>query len=442
MKGKKMLKLLGRFLIFMLACTMLSRASSSLTVAVVQTTSPGKMVISHRVFAAGKVEENQERAVSAQAGQKISQIFVQEGDLVNPKDALLQVDLQTLREQIAACDQELEKIELELADLESAQNIQEEKRELAIRRAQEDYQTAAAKGDQAVAWAASERDQAAEKLKEYYQKTELEQEEEDALIQEFNAANKAYEEAVAAREADIQAAVRAMEDAQEQEPADSSIPLKKIESKEKQVQRRKLKKLEKAGGKILSPVKGTVTKLNVSVGEWTAETPLLLLADLTTGCKFTAQVEQEQEQYLEKDAPVTLTNERKKLKVENLKIHSVEANPEDSSLLDVCIYLPADTMSIGDSAEMTVEQKSQTYNTCVPIQALHEASGQYFVYVIQEKDTVLGEQLTARSVKVTVQEQNETYAALDDGCLSSSQKVITDSSKGIDEGSPVRLDAS
>ena len=237
MKGKKMLKLLGRFLIFMLACTMLSRASSSLTVAVVQTTSPGKMVISHRVFAAGKVEENQERAVSAQAGQKISQIFVQEGDLVNPKDALLQVDLQTLKEQIAACDQELEKIELELADLESARNIQEEKRELAIRRAQEDYQTAAAKGDQAVSWAVSERDRASAKLKEYYQNTELEQEEEDALIQEFNAAQKAYEEAVAAREADIQEAVRAMEDAQEKEPADSSIPLKKIESKEKKIQR-------------------------------------------------------------------------------------------------------------------------------------------------------------------------------------------------------------
>ena len=442
MKGKKMLKLLGRFLIFMLVCTMLSRASASLTVAVVQTASPGKMVIAHRVFAAGKVEENQERAVSAQAGQKISRIFVQEGDLVNPGDTLLQVDLRTLREQITACDRELKKIELELADLESARKIQEEKRALAVRRAQEDYQTAAAKGDQALSWAAYERDQAAAKLSEYVQNTEPDQEEEEVLIQELNAAQKAYEEAAASREADIQAAARALEDAQEEEPADNSVSLKKMEAKEKQVERRTLKKLERAGGRMLSPVRGSVTKLNVSVGEWTTEAPLLLLADLTTGCKFTAQVEQEQEKYLEKDAPVTLTNERKKLKVENLKIHSVEANPEDSSFLDVCIYLPADTMNIGDSAEMTVEQSSQTYNTCVPIQALHEASGQYFVYVIQEKDTILGEQLTARSVKVTVQEQNETYAALDDGSLFSSQKVITDSSKGIDEGSPVRLDAS
>lgn len=442
MKGKKMLKLLGRFLIFMLACTMLSRASASLTVAVVQTAAPGKMVISHKVFATGKVQENQERAVSTQAGQKISRIFVQEGDLVNPGDPLLQVDLRTLREQITACNQELKKIELELADLESAQNIQAQKRELAIRRAQEDYQNAAAKGDQAVSWAAYERDQVAAKLNAFYQNTEIEKEEEEALIQELHAAQKAYEEAVTAREADIQEAVRAIEDAQEKEPTDNSASLKKMEASEKQMQRKKLKKLEKAGGKVLSPVKGSVTKQNVSVGEWTAETPLLLLADLTSGCKFTAQVEQEQEKYLEKDAPVTLTNERKKLKVENLNIHSVEINPEDSSLLDVNILLPADTLNIGDSAQMTVEQKSQTYNTCVPIQALHEANGQHFVYVLQEKDTVLGEQLTARSVKVTVQEQNETYAALDDGSLSSSQKVITDSSKGIDEGSPVRLDAS
>ncbi len=51
MKGRKMLRVLWVFLAFMLACTMLSRASSALTVAVVKTASPGKMVISHKVTA-------------------------------------------------------------------------------------------------------------------------------------------------------------------------------------------------------------------------------------------------------------------------------------------------------------------------------------------------------------------------------------------------------
>lgn len=65
-----------------------------------------------------------------------------------------------------------------------------------------------------------------------------------------------------------------------------------------------------------------------------------------------------------------------------------------------------------------------------------------FVYVLGEKETVLGKQLTAMKHSVTVQEQNEQYAALADGSLSGDEKVIQDSSKAIDEGSPVRLEGS
>ena len=137
---------------------------------------------------------------------------------------------------------------------------------------------------------------------------------------------------------------------------------------------------------------------------------------------------------------MTLINEQKKKTVRDLKIDSVKINAADAALLDVSVRLPAGALEIGDSAKMIVDQKSAVYNVCVPIQALHQANGNYFVYVIQEEETILGKQLTARRVSVTVQEQNETYAALDDGCLSSDQKVIQDASKTIDEGSPVRLE--
>lgn len=84
MRGKKMLRSLVVFLVFMLACTMLSRASSTLTTAVVQTASPGRMVIAHKVTATGKIQADQELAVSAEAGQKIAQISVREGEKVAP----------------------------------------------------------------------------------------------------------------------------------------------------------------------------------------------------------------------------------------------------------------------------------------------------------------------------------------------------------------------
>ncbi len=442
MRGRDVLRPLGIFLAFMAVCTMLSRASSSLTVAVVQTASPTKMVISHKVTAVGKVEEDQEMAVSTEAGQKIAQIWVREGQTVEPGDVLLQLDLRTLKGQIASCGEGLEKIDLETAGLEKAAQIQAQKEDLAVRRAQEDYDLAVAKGDQAVSQAAWEWERAVDRLNGYQQEAEIDEGEESALTEAVYAAQKAYEEAMDARDDGIREAARALEDAHVQEPSDNTIRLKEIEAREIRAQMKKLKKIQRTGGKILSPIKGTVTKIQASVGEVTAETPLLFLADRTAGCRFIAQAEKGQEEYLQKGVSVTLTNEQKKKTSKDLTIDSVKADSEDPDLLEVCVRLPADLLEIGDSAKMTVEKKSGTYNTCIPIQALHQANGTYFVYVIREKDTVLGEQLVAGRVSVTVQEQNEMYAALDDGCLSSDDKVIQNADKTIDEDSPVRLDAS
>lgn len=345
-----------------------------------------------------------------------------------------------MREQITANRQELEKIRLETAGLEAAKEIQDQKRGLAIRRAQEDCAQAAAEGDRAVARAAEEWDRAVRELDSYHQTAQILDGQENALAEAAGAAQKAYEDALAAREEGIRGTDRALEDALAEEAPDHTIQIKEVEARGVRRRLERLEKIQRTGGEICAPVKGTVTRIQVSVGELTAETPLLFLADQGAGYRFTAQVEKGQEEYLVKDTPVTLANGQKDLTVEDLKIDVVKANAEDPSLLDVCVYLAGDVLEIGDSAEMTVERRSGTYDTCIPIQALHQAGSVYFVYVIHEEETILGEQLIARRVDVTVQEQNETYAALADGCLSSSQKVIKDASKTIDEGSPVRLD--
>ncbi len=447
MNRKSLLKLLGIFLAMMVAFTLLSRSSSSITVARVKTASPGNVAIYHKVVASGKVMENQEQPVSTEANQKIARMYIHEGDSVEAGDVLFQVDQEILKEQIIAGKQELEKLKLEYEDAVSGKEVNQEKKNLTLQRAQEDYDVAVQKGDQDVSWAAYELDYANGKLNEFYaNRKEVEevdgsesQDSEEALVEAVNAAQKAYEEALSARETAIRTARRALEDARAKEGTDSTVKQKELEIETKKLQLQKLQKLAKAEGKVTSPVKGVVTKLNVSVGELTGENAALLLADLTTGCKFVAQVDKTKDKYLEKNAAVTLESGDTKKMVENVKIDSVELNEEDKNLLEVTVYLPADSLDIGSSADMTVQQKSGTYNCCVPIQALNEGNGETFVYVVQEKDTILGTQLTAAKVAVTVQEKNETYAALEDGNLSAGQKVIVDSSRSIDDGSPVRL---
>ncbi|MEF2653586.1 MAG: hypothetical protein U0M37_05220, partial [Blautia sp.] len=65
-----------------------------------------------------------------------------------------------------------------------------------------------------------------------------------------------------------------------------------------------------------------------------------------------------------------------------------------------------------------------------------------FVYVTDKENTILGEQLVARKVEVTVRDKNNSYAALEEGSLSSEQQVIISTDREISEGSPVRLQES
>ncbi len=442
--GKEvMLKLLGGFFALMLACTLLSRASASLTVAVVQTASPGKMALSHRVTGSGKVVADQQQAVSVEAGHEIYRVLVREGDRVEAGDVLLQLDQRALKEEWASRRGELENLELEIQDLQLSQRLQDEKRKRLLIRAQEDYDLAEAKCGQALSRAADQLNRAIDRFNAYYSIPAEEREGEESetmLEEEVDSAQKTYEEACTAQEEALLEAQRALEDAQVEEPPDSTLAQKENEAKVKRKHLRKLEKMLEEKGRVRAPVKATVTKVNVAAGEKTTEAPLLLLADLSAGCKFLAQVEREEEKHLEKNGPVIIKNESKKKTLEDLKIASVEVSQEDPSLLDVCVHLPADGLEIGDSAEMTVEKKSKTYDSCVPIQALHQEKGTYYVYVVEEKDSILGTQLTAMKMSVTVQEQNEIYAALEEGCLPSGQKVIRDSSKTIEEGSPVRLE--
>ena len=62
--------------------------------------------------------------------------------------------------------------------------------------------------------------------------------------------------------------------------------------------------------------------------------------------------------------------------------------------------------------------------------------------VLDTRDSVLGEIQVARKALVTVLEKNETTAALQEGTLSGSQKIITETDREIADGSRVRLQES
>lgn len=76
---RRALRLLAGFLVFMLACTLLSRAADSLTVAQVTTEKPARAAIPHTVEKDGRLEPAQERPVTAEGGILVGSVAVGEG---------------------------------------------------------------------------------------------------------------------------------------------------------------------------------------------------------------------------------------------------------------------------------------------------------------------------------------------------------------------------
>ena len=104
------------------------------------------------------------------------------------------------------------------------------------------------------------------------------------------------------------------------------------------------------------------------------------------------------------------------------------------------VQLPAGTLPFGASAELNFTRKSQPYSCCVPLPALHlDEKNQPYVLVVEPVETVLGTQMQARKVSVTILEQNETTAALAEGAVHSGQQIIVSADRAVDDGSRVRV---
>lgn len=304
---------------------------------------------------------------------------------------------------------------------------------------------------QAVLDAAKEKTDAAEKemqdaeeaLKEYQngaaQRKEQRESEKGQLEQAVRDKQAAYEDAQASRESSLRSAGNAVAGASVADAQDSTARLGEIELEQKELALSKLQKLEKAQGKIMAPIRGVITKIALTTGDRTPDGTAILLADLSSGCKFVAQVPKEQEKYIaRKDAATLIGGDDKK--IEGLEIASVQMNEENQEQLDVTVNLPADTLSMGQAATLEVSRKAGSSRSCVPLETLHYDSQQAYVLVAEESQTVLGTEMTARRVDVTVLDKNEKYAAIQEGDLTPEQKLVQSSDRSVEPGGRIRLE--
>ena len=258
------------------------------------------------------------------------------------------------------------------------------------------------------------------------------------LYDDYKAKEEAYNEAVKQRQSTIQSANRTLEDAKAPENVDTATALTANDDlEEKQLAGDELQKVMDVNGKITAPSDGLITKVNVTTGATTPEDTAIRISDQSAGYKFTATLDKASAKYLSKDDKVTL-DLGNGTTVEGLTVQSIDVSAEDKNSYELTVSIPAKVKKLGSIATLKVEKASKKYDTCVPLGALHSDGDKYYVYVINEKDTILGTETAVDKVQVDILDKNNEQAAIE-GSFSWGQQFVLTSSKTLRNGDRVRL---
>lgn len=478
-KQRKLVKWIVIFFAAMLAFTFLSRAADSLNVANVDTKKMQNQVIAHNVKGTGRVEGTKEQAVFVLAGQKVEQVFAKEGQNVKKGDTLFVLEQDTLQETAEKKQMEIDTAVRKTEDLKSADSVDGQKKETEKARAQQNYNDAIKYGDINMANARIEVDAAKQKLQDFYNERAQAQstlpqgddslsdgssdhlesgesqeniqsgngadvytkEQEIALQEEIRAKEEALNQVIIARNKEVREAERAVEDAQMAEATDGSLENAEAELAVLQKEFKKLQVILETKGEVKAPADGVIKKMSVSTGSQTTEEASVILYETGESLRMTGTIYKDDLKYVEMGGKASVKGSGG-TEIPDAQIESISEVEEDKDSRRISILLPENTLSVGETAEFSITREEGPFTTCVPLSALREENGRSFVYVTDKENTILGEQLVARKVEVTVRDKNNSYAALEEGSLSSEQQVIISTDREISEGSPVRLQES
>jgi hypothetical protein len=107
---------------------------------------------------------------------------------------------------------------------------------------------------------------------------------------------------------------------------------------------------------------------------------------------------------------------------------------------DITCKLDNINVQIGASLTATRTVQGDLQTLTIPIDAIHEENNATYIYTLNEKSGILGNEYYAEKIKVQIVDKNDTYAAIKNGVISNDTEVIIYSSKELEQGESVRCE--
>lgn len=247
-------------------------------------------------------------------------------------------------------------------------------------------------------------------------------------------------DAVEANQTALEDLVYALQDTQEADKKTIALAQLDLQAQRNAIARQQEKveelKADAVGKEVTSNVAGTVSTISATAGNSAAAgEPMAQIVVEDRGYVLSIPVTLEQSKKVAVGDVAEITNYYWGSDIQ-ATLSSIKSDPSNpgGKLLEFNITGEVDA---GTNLTLAIGQKSQSYDTLVPRSAVRTDSNGDFVLVITAKNTPLGNRYIATRADVKVLATDDTLAAVTG--LSSSDFVITNSSKPIESGMQVRI---
>lgn len=437
---KKTITAFAVFLILMWICTLISKSVYAYQLPMVTCTSPEQRSLEHVVEADGVVVEGGSCAVISPEGTRVESILVNEGDMVSAGDTLFTIDLSDLSELMRKEEAEAQKIQVQINTYVKNQGIQNQKKALEQSRALEDYESAVQKQDEANRRAESQYANAESALKRYKDETTasaMNGSEKAALENSLQSAEFDRNETAGAGQESVRNAARNVQDSFLPEEYDSAFSMYQFELKEIQERIRKYRGIQEDGGNVKAKAEGMITEILISTGGRVPDTASMLMTDESRACRFKAVIEKDQLRYVGIGDFVTL--ELAGQKKTDASVETLVESRTQPGTYEISVSLPDGVGMPGMSGTLKCTKSGERESCCIPLEALCvEESGRCYVYVLNEREGIMGQEYYVQEANVRVSDKNMMWAALEEGGIGADSMVVVSATKEFKKGDTVR----
>ncbi len=426
---KKVIVGFAAFLGFMVICTLISKSVYAYRLPIVSVCQPESKYIEHKVEAQGIVAAGGEKTVTYLPGLRIDSVLVQVGEKVEEGDALFQIDLEDLKELMEEKQSEISKLSLQINATLENQAIEEQKKELELARAREDYDTTSRLQDTQVGRAMESYVQAENDLEESGG--------EEALKDALQSAAYGEADAKAARDEAVKQAQRRVEDLLLPEEITTELEIARLEQALLSEKLQEYQKVLDNQGVVRAPFSGVVTKVAVGAGDRIPDTAVLLLSDESLPCQLKILLDKEQKKYISLGDQVLIRLEGKNKELEE-KIDYLAESEGNSEKYEAFITLPEGTGIPGLSGTISRSESGEKYSLCLPAAAVHSENNRNYVYVLKEREGILGQEYYVDEINVRVTDKNDNWVAIEEGAVDKESRIILSATKEVKKGEAVR----